>query len=572
VAFSKDLVTNSMLTSDNLGRKLSLNYFPRVNLSASLLPFLAIAISFWGLSPLRVQAQSQTQSQVQSQKQIATTSDQEIPKQITVKKFDVVGSSIFTPQELDQAVKSYLNRPLTLPELFQARSTITKLYTDQGYVSSGAYLPPQELNNGTVKIAVLEGKLEGINVSGTKHLSPNYISSRIKTAAGKPVNVEALLSALQLLRLDPLIENVSAELSAGINPGTSLLDIKIKEADVFNVSSNFNNSRSPSVGTMQRSIGINHGNLLGFGDQLNLEYANTKGSNAFDLAYGFPVNAKNGTIKAAFGINSNDVIEDPFTAIDIESKSRYYELSLRQPILLKPTKELALGMSLSHTDSETFLMNDKFYLSRGANDDGETKISAVRLFQEFVNRNDKEVLAFRSQFSLGVDALNATINDDGEPDSTFVSWRGQSQWVRRLDEDFLFLLRGDAQLSEGSLVPLEQFRIGGVNSTRGYRQDLSLGDSGVFASAELRIPVARFKKFDGLVQVSPFFDIGKVWNSGDVEISNATLPSLGVGLNLSLGDNFNAHLDWGIPLTSIETKNSSLQESGLYFSVNSNFF
>lgn len=496
----------------------------------------------------------------------------DIPEQIIVKDFNVVGSSVFTKQELNQAVKSYRNRPLTLPELFQVRSNITKLYTEKGYVSSGAYIPPQELNNGKVKVVVLEGKLEAINVSGTENLSPEYVSSRIETAAGEPINVDSLLSALQLLRLDPLIDNVSAELSAGIHPGTSLLDIKVQEADVFNVTTSFNNSRSPSIGTNQRGVGINHGNLLGFGDQFNFEYANTEGSDAFDFAYGFPINAKNGTIKTAFGTNSNDVIEDPFTPLDIESKSRYYELSLRQPLRLQPNQEFALGMSFTRTESETFFGNERFFLSRGANDDGETKISAVRLFQEFVNRNDQEVLAFRSQFSVGVDVFNPTINGDGEPDSTFFAWRGQSQWVRRLDEDFLFLLRGDAQLSGGQLVPLEQFRVGGVSSARGYRQDLSLGDSGLFASAELRIPVLRFQRFDGLVQIAPFFDIGTVWNSGDVEISNATLPSLGVGLNFSLGSNFNARLDWGIPLTSIEAEDSSLQEDGIHFSLDSNFF
>ena len=47
-------------------------------------------------------------------------------------------------------------------------------------------------------------------------------------------------------------------------------------------------------------------------------------------------------------------------------------------------------------------------------------------------------------------------------------------------------------------MPLEQFRVGGVNSARGYRQDLSLGDSGIFGSAELRVPILRFKKIDGL--------------------------------------------------------------------------
>ena len=593
-----------MLILDNFWRGLNLSCFYRVKSTLSL-SVLAIAFSLLGGQPsmatidasepdvnqkvqdldseqqlLKISLPNSTEgldtlstlklAQAETTETISTINN--IPEQIVVKDFDIVGSSIFTEQELNQAIKSYRNRPLTLPELFQARSMITKLYTDKGYVSSGAYIPPQELDNGTVKIAVLEGKLEEVKVSGNENLSADYVSSRIESAAGKPINVDSLLSALQLLRLDPLIDNVSAELSAGIRPGTSLLDIKIQEADVFNVSAGFDNSRSPSIGSNQRSIALNHGNLLGFGDRLGLQYANTEGSDAFDISYGVPVNSKNGTIKAAFGINSNDVVEEPFDPINIESESRYYELNLRQPILLKPTREFALGMSLTRTESETSLGNERFELSRGANDDGETRISAIRLFQEFVNRNDKEVLAFRSQFSLGVDALSATINDDGEPDSTFFAWRGQSQWVRRLNEDFLFLLRGDAQLSGGSLVPLEQFRIGGVSSARGYRQDLSLGDSGLFASAELRIPVLRFKRFDGLVQIAPFFDIGTVWNSDDIEIGNATLPAIGVGLNLGLGDNFNARLDWGLPLTSIDGEDDSLQEDGIYFSIDSNFF
>ncbi len=552
-------------------RKLCLKGLNQANLTILSIPLLAISAILTELQPLLAEEINAPELNINQELVVVKDSDN-IPEQIVVKSFDVIGSSVFSPKELNQAVNSYRHRPLTLSELFQARSAITKLYTEKGYVSSGAYIPPQELKDGTVQIAVLEGKLEEINISGTKHLSDKYVSSRIKAAAAEPINVDTLLAALQLLRLDPLIDNVSAELSAGISPGTSLLDIKIQEADVFNISTSFNNSRSPGVGTSQRSIGVNHGNLLGFGDQFNFEYANTDGSDAFDFSYGLPLNSKNGIIKAAYGSNSNNVIEEPFSPIDIESKSRYYEVSLRQPLVLKPTQEFALGLSLTRTESETFLFDDSFQLSRGANEDGETRISAVRLFQEFVNRNDKEVLAFRSQFSLGVDLLNSTIHDGDQPDSTFLSWRGQSQWVRQLDQDFLLLLRGDAQISRGSLVPLEQFRVGGVNSARGYRQDLSLGDNGLFASAELRIPVLRFKKVDGLVQIAPFFDVGTAWNNDDLEISNATLPALGVGLNFSMGTKFNARLDWGIPLTSVEGKSNSLQEDGIYFSIDSNFF
>ena len=140
-----------MLTSDNLARKLSLiyclNYFARVN--SSVLAFvLAIALSLLGLQPLVAQVSTKSGSQTVS------ISDNQVPQRIVVKNFEVVGSTIFTQPELNQALKSYLNRPLTLAELFQARSTITKLYTDQGYVNSGAYLPPQELNDGTVQITV----------------------------------------------------------------------------------------------------------------------------------------------------------------------------------------------------------------------------------------------------------------------------------------------------------------------------------------------------------------------------------------------------------------------------------
>ncbi|MGF1541091.1 MAG: ShlB/FhaC/HecB family hemolysin secretion/activation protein [Pleurocapsa sp.] len=494
-----------------------------------------------------------------------------IPQQIVVKNFEVNGSSIFSQQELKQAVQPYQNRPITLPELFQARSVITKLYTDRGYLNSGAYIPPQELNNGIVTIAVLEGELEDINVTGTKHLNPNYIKARINKAAGKPVNVDSLLQALQLLRLDPLIANVSAELSAGIRPGTSLLDIQVEEADAFKITSSLNNGRSPSVGSFQRTLGLNHGNLFGFGDKFDFSYTNTDGSDSFDFAYGFPINAKDGNIKLAFGTNSNDVIEEPFNPLDIQSESRYYQLNLRQPIILEPEREFALGLSFSRQESETSLLNTPFALSRGADENGETKISAIRFFQELVNRDDRKVLALRSQFSLGVDLFNATSNDDA-PDSTFFAWRGQTQWVRRLKDDFLLLLKGDIQLAGSGLVPLEQFRVGGFNSVRGYRQDLVLGDNGIFTSAELRIPLLRFNKIDGLLELAPFFDLGTVWNSDDLEIETSTLPSLGVGLNFAAGANFNARLDWGIPLTSVDTDSSSLQEDGIYFSLDYNFF
>ena len=428
------------------------------------------------------------------------------------------------------------------------------------------------MNSGTVTIQVLEGELEAINISGTKRLSPDYIRQRLALAAVKPVNLDSLLEALQLLRLDPLIENVSAELSAGVRPGTSLLDVEIQEANAFTLNANFDNGRSPSVGTNRRAVGLTHQNLLGFGDRFEFKYTNTDGSDSFDFAYAVPLNARNGKLRLSYGTTANDVIEEPFNPLDIQSESRYYELGFSQPLIQKPNTELSMGLVLSRTESETSLLDEPFPLSRGADEEGKTRISAVRFFQEWVSRNERQVIAARSQFSVGVDVFESTINEDA-PDSSFVAWRGQGQWVRRLDQDFLLLLRGDVQLSTSALVPLEQFRVGGMGSVRGYRQDLVLGDNGVFASAEVRIPVLRIKSLDAVVQLTPFVDVGAVWNKDDeVEIEHDILPSVGIGLNISAGARFNARLDWGIPLVDVELDSGSLQEDGIYFSINYNFF
>ena len=262
-------------------------------------------------------------------------------------------------------------------------------------------------------------------------------------------------------------------------------------------------------------------------------------------------------------------IEDPFTPLDIETQSNYYQLSFRQPIIYKPNRELALGISLSRQHSETSLLDIPFPLSIGADNSGNTNISAVRIFQEYTERSDRSILALRSQFSVGVDIFDATINDNA-PDSNFVAWRGQYQWARQLDKDFLFLFRGEIQLAD-ELVPLEQFRLGGATSVRGYRRDVSLSNSGLFASAELRIPVLRMNKLDGLLQIIPFIDLGLPWDGNNEAVDIDSLVSVGMGLNFNAGDRFNARVDYGIPLTNAEINGNSLQENGVTFSLGYGF-
>ncbi|ARV59409.1 hemolysin activation/secretion protein [Nostocales cyanobacterium HT-58-2] len=495
----------------------------------------------------------------------------EVPQTITVKKFEVTGSTVFSPEEFAKITEPYTNRLITLAELFEVRTKITQLYVSKGYITSGAFIPTQKLQGGTVEIRVIEGKLEDIKVSGTRRLNPGYVRSRLAIATGKPLNRDRLLEALQLLQLNPLIDNLSAELSAGSRPGVSLLEVRIKEADTFNLQIALDNGRSPAVGSFRRQIQLSEANVFGWGDGVTAAYTNTDGSNAFDFSYSVPFNARNGTASFSFGISDSNVIERPFNVLDIQSNSLYYELTLRQPIIQSPTQELALGLTATRRESEASLnpLGEKIpFPAFGADDEGKTRVSAVRFFQEWTQRSSQQVLAFRSQFSLGLDAFDS---------NSFFAWRGQAQWVRLLARDTLILLRGDVQFADRPLVPFEQFGLGGLESVRGYRQDALLTDNGLFASAEVRIPIVRFSERNSLLQVTPFFDVGTGWNrsgrpSPSSDLDKNTLVSVGLGLRLQLADRLTARLDWGIPIISIPGDKDTWQENGLYFSIIANPF
>jgi hemolysin activation/secretion protein len=494
------------------------------------------------------------------------------PQTITVETFKVIGSTVFTPAELAIVTEPFTDRPLSLAELFQARSAVTQLYLDRGYITSGAYIPPQKLQGGVVTIQVVEGSVEAINVTGTQRLSPQYIRRRIALATQKPLSRDRLLQGLRLLQLDPLIKTVSAELSAGTKPGENELVVTVAEAKTFEGTISLDNGRSPSVGSFRRRFQLREANLLGQADSITASYTNTNGSNSLDLNYTWPVNPRNGTVSFSFGASASEIIEPPFDALELQAKSHYYELAFRQPIVQTPNQEFALGLTFSHQNSKAEYLESVFgfsipFESLGSDAEGRTRVSAVRLIQEWSHRGSQQVFALRSQFSVGLDFLDSTINTEA-PDSRFFAWRGQGQWVRRLAPDTLLILRTDAQVADRALVALEQFGLGGFDSVRAYRQDSLLTDNGVLVSAEARIPLARFQQIDSILSVTPFIDLGKGWNqSGRPDPDPSTLAAVGLGLRWQTSNRLTARLEWGVPLVSNPDSDRTLQENGLYLSI-----
>jgi hemolysin activation/secretion protein len=513
------------------------------------------------------------------------------PKEgIFVDQFKIAGNTVFSAEELarvthaalapDSAIdytkrlqtgETKLARVLTPADLITASDAITRYYTDKGFVNSGAYVPEDVLKGGTPEIRVVEGGIESIQVSIdppksfglAMPLNRGYVEQRIAQAMGSPLNLNRLLEGVKQLELDPLIESIDTELSPGVRTGQSILKVRVRQAKTFGASLQVDNSRSSSVGSLRQLLTLQQANILGLGDRLTASYGRTKGSNIWDLGYTIPINPKDGTLSLRYNSSFGRIIEAPFDALNIASTSRTYEVKLRQPIVKKPDEEIAVSLTASRYNSRGTIVGDQPLPTRGADDQGRTVVTAIRLGQEWTKKKPKQLLSFQSEFSLGVNALGSTINDKA-PDSQFMSWRGRGQLVRLVAPDTIWTMRGELQLADRPLVPSEQFSLGGVDTVRGYRPNTLLSDGGWLASTELQIPVMRFPKSKGLVQIAPFLDMGGGWNQGGDAPKTSQLMSTGLGLIWKQGNRFTARLDWGFPLRSVD---KDIRQDGPHFSI-----
>jgi hemolysin activation/secretion protein len=491
-------------------------------------------------------------------------------RRVLVHSFRVVGSSVFRERELIDLLAPYTGRELSIARLLEARDAITRHYIANGYVSSGAVLPDQKVQDGVVEIRVVEGTLARIEIEGTEHFRRSYLERRLERAAGEPLNVHDLERRLHLLQQDPRVRRVAAELQPGEVRGESVLSLGLEEESPYRAWLIGSNDESPSIGSEGGVVRAEHLNLTGNGDTLSVSGGMTDGLDEWDLRYALPLNAADTTLELRFQRSDSEVVESPFDQLDIEGKSVTWGVGLRHPLYRTLREELWIGLTGELRRSETELLGDDFSFSLGP-DNGKTKLTVLRFLQEWTSRTRDRVLAVRSTFNFGIDAFNATdesVTGAGVrvPDGTFFSWLGQFQWAQRLPDSWRrsqLIFRTDVQLTNGPLLSLEQFSVGGARTVRGYRKNLLVRDNALVSSVELRIPILRTALGEDILQIAPFADFGHAWNDQETPHMK-TISSLGVGLRYRINDRISLEGYWGGRLRSVPRPKTNLQNYGVH--------
>ncbi len=489
---------------------------------------------------------------------------------IIVRRFQVVGSTLFSDAELDAATAPYRDRPITFSDLLKARSAITQLYLDQGYLTSGAYLPAdQTIQDGVVTLEVVEGSLEDIRISGNQSLKDRYIRDRIMQGGKPPLNIKRLVEALEMLDDDPLITTLSAELLPGREPGLSLLAVEVKEAQPWLGRVSLNNHRSAAYGDFTRSLTVSRANLLGIGDRLTVGYGNSDGSNDFNLSYAVPVNAQDGRLSLSYAQADSRVVLEPFSFLDIQSVTREGTLAFVQPIIYRPDEQLSLGIAFSRKESKSLFLGG-FLLP----DEGLTRISALSISQEWVRRNQRFLFAVRSEFDFGLD-IAATRRASG-PDGRFFKWQGQAQWIYAFHPDTTLSLSTSLQIANRPLPGQELLGLGGVGGVPGYPAGFFLFDNVFLTAAQAKIPLYRSTSNQHRLYFAPSMNLGYGWNAAGEPSStgNRVLLSPGIGLHYEWSDRLGLTIDWGIPLVGLPGDNIApgFGDSRITFSLDAVIF
>jgi len=498
----------------------------------------------------------------------------EAESEVVLNRIEFDGNTVFSDAELLELVKERLGKKVSIEELEGVRKAISKHYYDHLYVNSGAVIDEQDLAGGILKIRIVEGWLDAVNVMNEGWLRSGYLKKRLHREVGKPLNLDDLKLGLELIRRDDKIRKINTALVPGDELGQSHLDMIVTENKVFDVGLGVSNRRPPSVGAEEAELYFGTRNLTSLGDTLRANYTFTQDgmrevdfgdARNYSVFYSLPLTRWDTTLELGLTQSDYAILEEPFDALDIQSDTRMYTVALRQPIYRDFQHEFSVTLKGEHRRSEVLVSGERFSISPGSVD-GQTRITALRVSPEYVYRSQERVIAARTTLSFGLDELDPIMTP--EFDRNYFTWLTQASWVESVtSNDTLLIVKLMHQYTDQSVVSMEQFSLGGMNTIRGYRENQLIRDNAVIISPELRIPVYKDRYGKALIYLIPFFDYGTGWNTEGPR-DRETIYSAGLGVTYNPTDHINLAVYWGHAFKEFDIPNDDdLQDYGIHFQL-----
>lgn len=476
-----------------------------------------------------------------------------------LKKIVTDPSAVLTDAELDTIIKPYEGKQVQLNDIYAIVDKINALYNEKGYVTCRAFLPPQTITEGTVKLLLVEGRTGTAAVSGNKYTKAKYITNRLHLTKGEIANIKQLNKDLMLFNATNSTQ-LRIMMKAGAEPGTTDYEITAYEPkrDTWTIFED--NAGSDTSGQYRTGLFFNTKSLSGNCDALSLGTVISEGTKAANVMYSRSLGRSGTKMNLLYSTNAVKTVKGEF-ADKIKGHANSYTIGFIQPILVNETTRTELSLDYNRQNSKTdWLIPIRFNIV-------DDKVQDVTLGYALTNYGASHVFYQKHSYVRGYYKKEADMGTGAEPSSShFGFYKFNALYQKLYKAGQMWNIRADAQWSgDEGMVSSRQYYIGGMYSVRGYKENYLGGDSGFTFSAEYAVPVINRN-----TNAFGFFDYGHVYSNAQSDEQKDVLASVGLGVRSTINQNLSASLILGIPLQR-HFMTEDVSKTRLHFIVSGQF-
>jgi hemolysin activation/secretion protein len=438
-------------------------------------------------------------------------------------------------------VREINGKRVSVAQIYAFAQSIEQIYAQAGYTLARVVVPPQKLvDQGTLVIVVVDGFIEGIDVTGVPERVRRVVVARLGFLIGLRRLKRAAIERGLLVAGDVPGLKLRSTLMRGVSDGGARLVLE-GEHDLVTGSLGADDRLSRSLGTWQLRGSVAVNNALGFGEQIY----GTAGSGA-DLraavagvsplaVYGggavIPLGTDGLTLNPEYTYSKTQTPQAPGVPASLGTFERF-ALRLRDPVVWTRSSSLNINLSVEYVTQEVLapafgvpLNNDRYGVVRAGPDYAMSlpwgaglQLGAV-LSQGLGGRTEADAIA------SGVPLSRAGAGPD------FTKITGNVRLSQPLLADLRLDLIGFGQLSAGKpMLRSEQFQLDGTEAVSAFAAGTFNVDQGATLRGELVRPfAARFDAVAATVSPYLFGSIGRGWLFDVTAVEQSTINAGAVG-------------------------------------------
>lgn len=472
-----------------------------------------------------------------------------------IQAFDVQGASLMSAPVLTVFTAEYQGRCLTLDHINALLSELSNWYLDRGYVTTRAYLPPQDLSTGTLTIVIVEGRTEDLSFRPEPD-ARGRLNAAFPDVKGEVLNIRDLEQGLDQINRLPS-NDAKLKLEPGKGTGGTSVVIENTPAKRYRFTFTQDNTGSKSTGITQRTLGIEIDDALGWNDTWTLEFKpNQTGSEDHGSR------TLSGSASIAYGYWTVGYSESWYTYVStIQATTQSYEstgisrqreLTLERVVHRDQDSKTSVEAALTHKETRNFIAEELLETS-------SRKLSIGGVTLRHSNRIAGGSLNVSATVKRGLRMLGAKKDHQiasGDPRAQFkkISASASYSWPFQVGEQNLNASCSvNGQWTSHTLFGSERISAGGLSSVRGFKEQSITGDVGGYARTELYwyLPKTDIADIDKLIgQVAPYAALDGGWIKSDAkeEQKGGRLSGWALGLR-AYGDWVTLDFAWAEAIT-----------------------